>query len=568
MRKNFFLLLYIWLFSACEDITSPYTPLPSETGPIGEQAMISSAHPIATKVGLQILENGGNAFDAALAVKFALAVVFPRAGNIGGGGFALYRLNDGSVGSLDFREKAPKAAYEEMFQDKNGNIVKGRSTIGHMAAGVPGSVDGILKLHEKFGILPMHQLIQPAIDLAYYGFAITANQAEEFNAKREDFIEINGSDFFLVKDYPWHEGDSIKFKELASTLAYIRDKGREGFYGGIVADLIVKEMQRGGGLISEEDLQKYSAVWREPVTSTYRGYKIISMPPPSSGGVAVLQLLQGAEYYDVKKMGHNTPETIHILTELERRVYADRATHLGDPDYYNVPVDMLLDTLYNKERFSDIQQQRKTNSQQIKEGKVEVIESVETTHFSIVDPKGNAVSLTTTLNSFFGCKLYVKGAGFFLNNEMDDFSAKPGEPNQFGLVGGKANAIRPEKRMLSSMTPTIVEKAGNLKMVVGTPGGSTIITSVFQAIMNVIDHGMTMQDAVNATRIHSQWLPDLIIVEERWIPNGTIRKLEKLGHNIEYRKAMGRMDCILVREDGKLEGGADYTRGDNYAEGF
>ncbi|MEM0941525.1 MAG: gamma-glutamyltransferase [Bacteroidota bacterium] len=568
MRKIFFLTFFILLFSTCEDTTSPYIPLPSETGPLGEQAMISSAHPIATKVGLQILEDGGNAFDAALAVKFALAVVFPRAGNIGGGGFALYRLNDGSVGSLDFREKAPTAAYREMFQDKNGNVVKGKSTIGHKAAGVPGSVDGILKLHEKFGTLPMHQLIQPAIELAYYGFAITANQAEEFNAKREDFIKINGSDFLLVKDDPWNEGDSIRFKELASTLAQIRDKGREGFYGGIVADLIVKEMQRGGGLISEEDLQKYSAVWREPVTSTYRGYKIISMPPPSSGGVAVLQLLQGAEYYDLKKMGHNTPETIHILTELERRVYADRATHLGDPDYYNVPVDLLLDTLYNKERFSDIQPQEKTNSQQIKEGKVEVIESVETTHFSIVDPEGNAVSLTTTLNSFFGCKLYVKGAGFFLNNEMDDFSAKPGEPNQFGLVGGEANGIQPEKRMLSSMTPTIVEKGGNLKMVAGTPGGSTIITSVFQAIMNVIDHGMTMQDAVNATRTHSQWLPDLILVEERWMPNGTIRKLEKLGHDIQYRKTMGRMDCILVREDGKLEGGADYTRGDNYAEGF
>lgn len=555
------------LIVACQSQPT-YQPLPSEVGPLGKSAMISSAHPLATKIGVEVLQNGGNAFDAAVAVKFALAVVFPRAGNIGGGGFAVYRMNDGSIGALDFREKAPKAASRKMFQDGDGEVIDGMSTVGHKAAGVPGSVDGILELHKRHGTKQLSELIQPAIELAYYGFTITQNQADEFNEKREVFIEVNGTDFFLVKDQPWQAGDTIRFTELAGTLTQIRDRGRDGFYGGIVADQIVKEMQRGGGLITAEDLKNYQSKWREPVTGEYRGHKIISMPPPSSGGVALLQLLQGAESYDIKAMGHNTAETIHLMTELERRVYADRATHLGDPDHYNVPVDMLLDPAYNKERFSSISLKKKTDSQEIKEGEVEVIESVETTHFSIIDPEGNAVSLTTTLNSFFGCKVYVRGAGFFLNNEMDDFSAKPGVANQFGLVGGEANAIRPEKRMLSSMTPTIVEKDGKLKMVVGTPGGATIITSNFQAIMNVIDHGMGMQDAVNATRTHSQWLPDRILIEERPLNPRVVRKLKKMGHEIEPREAMGRMDCILVREDGKLEGGADYTRGDNYAEGF
>lgn len=545
-----------------------YEKLPSESGPTGQEAMVSSAHPLATKAGVEVLKKGGNAFDAALAVKFALAVVFPRAGNIGGGGFAVYRLKDGSAGSLDFREKAPAASTRNMYLDASENIVDGRSTIGHLAAGVPGSVDGMLKLHEKFGSKPMNELIQPAVELAYYGFAITDDQANQFNRKREDFIKINGDKFFMVKDKPWMGGDTIRFTELAGTLARIRDKGREGFYEGIVADQIEKEMIRGKGLITKEDLKNYTSKWREPVFGTYRGNKVISMPPPSSGGIAILQLLQGAERYNIGKMGHNTGKTLHLLTELERRVYADRATHLGDPDFYDIPIDMLLDTDYNEKRFSDIRLNKKTDSQTIKEGEVEIIESVETTHFSIVDGKGNAVSITTTLNSFFGCKVYVKGAGFFLNNEMDDFSSKPGQPNQFGLVGGEANAIEPGKRMLSSMTPTIIEKDGELKMVLGTPGGSTIITSVFQVIMNAIDHKMGMQDAVNATRAHSQWLPDRILVEERWLPNGSLRHLERLGHRIELRTTMGRMDCILVNEDGTLEGGADYTRGDNYAEGF
>ncbi len=544
------------------------TTIAPEIGPTGSEAMISSAHPLATKIGVEVLKNGGNAIDAAVAVKFALAVVYPRAGNIGGGGFALFRMNDGSVGALDFREKAPLNAKRNMYLDEEGNVIDRMSTVGHKAAGVPGSVDGILKLHEAHGSKPLIELIQPAIDLAYHGFTITENQADEFNEKKDVFAEVNGDDFFLVKDQPWQAGDTVKFVELAGTLSQIRDYGREGFYSRIVADQIIKEMQSAGGLISKEDLTNYDSKWRKPINGTYRGHKVISMPPPSSGGVALLQLLQGAEKYDIKKMGHNTAETIHILTELERRVYADRATYLGDPDFYDVPIDMLLDPEYNKKRFSTISKKKKTNSQDIKQGNVEVIESVETTHFSIVDPEGNAVSITTTLNSFFGCKVYVNGAGFFLNNEMDDFSSKPGTPNQFGLVGGEANAIIPEKRMLSSMTPTIVEKDGKLKMVLGTPGGATIITSVFQAAMNVIDHGMSMQDAVNAHRIHHQWLPDRVVLVEGQLNPSIITKLEKMGHEVYYKPQWGRMDCILIREDGMLEGGPDYKRGDNYAEGF
>lgn len=566
MKYPILITTFFFLFISCQAPQTSQTV--TEIGPIGEKAMISSAHPLATKVGISILKEGGNAIDAAIAVQFALAVVFPRAGNIGGGGFAVIRMSNGEIASLDFREKAPLAAKRDMYLDSEGEVIDGLSIIGHKAAGVPGSVDGMFQLHEKYGSLPMAQLIQPAIDLAFYGYTLTEDAAYQINLKKPDLRKVNGSEFFLAKEEDWIEGDTVKYTELASTLSQIRDRGREGFYGGIVADQIVKEMQLGGGLITKEDLASYESAWRMPLVGNYRGTRVISMPPPSSGGVALLQLLKGAQGYDIKKMGHNTTETLHILTELERRVYADRATHLGDPDHYEVPVDMLLDDDYNKNRFSDIKQKNKTDSQDIKEGEVEIIESVETTHFSIVDENGNAVSITTTLNSFFGCKVFVRGAGFFLNNEMDDFSAKPGVANQFGLVGGEANAIVPEKRMLSSMTPTIVEKDGKLKMVVGTPGGSTIITSVFQTIMNVLDHDMTMQDAVNAKRAHSQWLPDRVLIEKGGVDESVIEGLEAIGHKIEYRNSMGRMDCVLVREDGSLEGGADYTRGDNYAEGY
>ena len=531
--------------------------------------MVASAHPIASAVGAEIMKAGGNAFDAAVAVQFALAVVYPRAGNIGGGGFAVIREADGNTAALDFREKAPKAATRDMYLDKAGEVNKEKkSIIGRLACGVPGSVEGMFTLHEKFGSMPMDDLIQPAINLADGGFILTEGEAANLNRFQEEFKNNNDWDLPTLNDAGWQKGDSIYYKELSVTLALIRDFGRAGFYEGIVADQIVKDVIKGGGLITMQDLASYQSKWREPVTGNYRGHKIISMPPPSSGGIALIQLLQGTEPHDIGEWGHNQTKTIHVMTELERRVYADRATHLGDPDYYDVPSEMLLSSSYNEERFSDISMEEKTPSNQVKEGKVDIIESVETTHFSVVDQWGNAVSVTTTLNSYFGNKVMVKGAGFFLNNEMDDFSLKPGIPNQFGLVGAEANAIVPEKRMLSSMTPTIVEKDNELFMVVGTPGGATIITSVYQTILNVIDHSMTMQEAVNAKKFHHQWLPDRILIEDGGIDNRVIEELEGLGHELEPRNSLGKMDCILLLPNGQLEGASDYNRGESTSIGF
>ncbi len=562
----FFSLL---LVVACKEdpSTIPQEKKPTR-GVIGDSAMVVTTHPLASQAGIEILRRGGNAFDAAIAVHFALQCVFPEAGNIGGGGFAVIRTAEGEANALDFREKAPAAATRDMYLDKNGDVSPMRSRIGHLAAGVPGSVAGMWELHQKYGSMSWSDLLKPAISIAYYGHTLTELAAFNLNDKQKEFTEQNRFTPWTINKEGWNPGDSIKQRDLAATLSFIQQYGRDGFYKGIVADQIVKEMQLGGGLISYEDLISYKAKWRIPVTGEYKGHKVISMPPPSSGGVAVLQLLQGAEQFDLSKAAHNSPEAIHLKTELERRVYADRATYLGDPDYYDVPVGMLLDPKYNKERFSTISKKKKTNSTDVKEGDVEVIESVQTTHYSIADQMGNAVSVTTTLNSYFGCKVMVQGAGFFLNNEMDDFSAKPGVPNQFGLIGAEANAIAPQKRMLSSMTPTIVEKDGKLFMVTGTPGGSTIITSVFQSIVNVIDYGMTMQEAVNAKKVHSQWLPDAILLEKGTVSQDDSVKLTVYGHELRYRSSIGKLECILVNEDGSYEGAADYNRGDGTAIGY
>jgi gamma-glutamyltranspeptidase/glutathione hydrolase len=512
------------------------------------------------------LMQGGNAFDAAVAVQFALAVVYPEAGNIGGGGFAIVRTSDGTIDALDFREKAPLTATETMYQDENGEVITQLSRIGHLAAGVPGSVDGMVQLHEKYGSLDWATLVQPSVDLAENGYLAEERGAANFMRMQEAFAKYNGEDFYLVKE--WQATDTVIHEGLAATMALIRDNGRGGFYEGKTAELILAEMAEGSGLITQADLDAYSAKWRQPVVADYKGHKIISMPPPSSGGVALLQLLQGSANYDFTSLGHNSPQTLHTMVELSRRVYADRATYLGDPDHFEVPVDMLLSAEYNSDRFSTISLDQKTPSSEIKEGKVDIIESIETTHFSIVDDAGNAVSITTTLNGYFGNKVLVDGAGFFLNNEMDDFSAKPGVPNQFGLIGNEANSIQPEKRMLSSMTPTIVEKDGELLMVVGTPGGSTIITAVYQTILNVIDHGMTMQEAVNAKKYHHQWLPDVVMVEKDAFNKETLDGLRAMGHEITERGQIGKMDCILVRADGTLEGASDYTRNGGVAVGY
>ena len=529
--------------------------------------MVSSAHSLASAVGLDVMKNGGNAIDAAIATHFALAVVYPQAGNIGGGGFAVIRMNDGTISSLDFREKAPALAHREMYLNADGQLDNLLSTHGHMATGVPGAVDGMFALHQKYGTLPMAELIEPSIKMAQRGYAITPLAAELLNTKQEEFQTHNRWSTPYHSDQNWQAGDTITQPDLAQTLEHIQTNGRNGFYEGIVADQIVAEMQSGNGLISYADLKNYQSVWRKPIIGNYRGHQIISMAPPSSGGIALIQLLQGTEGYPIADWGHNSTKTIHLMAELEKRVYADRATYLGDPDFVDIPVNQLLDSLYNQQRYADISFDKATPSELVSAGEIPSSESPETTHLSVVDADGNAVAITTTLNSSFGNKVMVKGAGFFLNNEMDDFSSKPGVPNQFGLIGGDANAIAPLKRMLSSMTPTIVTKNGKLKMVVGTPGGSTIITSVYQTLLNVIDFDMGMQEAVHAKKVHHQWYPDEIRVETDALTGSVETDLEQLGHQLRMSDKIGRMDCILVIPDGRLEGGAD-PRGDNTALGY
>ena len=541
----------------------------SQKETISKNGMVSSAHPIASKVGIDILKNGGNAFDAAIGVHFALSVVYPNAGNIGGGGFAVYRLSDGEVGSLDFREKAPIKSYRDMYisiSEDESIVDDKKSKIGHLASGVPGSVDGMVKLHEKFGLLDWKLLLQPSIDLAKNGFNITLKQSNSLNNVMMVFDSINGSKVPFVKDIEWEENDLLIQEDLSKTLERIRDKKRDGFYSGITADYIIDEMNAGNGIISYEDLNNYSSIWRKPIVGEYKNHKIISMGPPSSGGIALLQLLYGAEKLDVGSYEHNSLNYINTIAEIESRVYADRATYLGDPDFYNVPINKLIDKNYLDNRFNIIDPSIKTPSNQVKEGNIQLNESDETTHFSIVDKDGNAVSLTTTINGAYGSKVIVDNAGFILNNEMDDFSVKPGYPNMFGLIGGEANSIEPNKRMLSSMTPTIIEKDNNLYMVLGTPGGSTIITSVFQTILNVIDYNMGMQEAVDAKKFHHQWLPDFLIVEKNTLKSDLKNNLIEIGHKINERSSLGRMDCILIK-NGILEGGAD-KRGDNTALGY
>ena len=566
MKKNgLVLLLFVSFFSCYQPKVAP----PQEVkGALGEKAMVATTHPLATAVGLEIMKKGGNAIDAAIAIQFALTVVYPQAGNIGGGGFAVIRLADGEVSTLDFREKAPELSKKDMYLGPDGEVVQTKIRLGHLASGVPGSVAGMWELHQKYGHLSWSELINPAIHLAHNGHLLTEKIANSLNEKQNNFQEANRYQPWVINEKGWNKGDTAIQKQLASTLSFIQKQGRDGFYKGIVADQLVKEMILGGGIISAEDLINYQPVWRDPIKGSYKGHTIYSMAPPSSGGIALIQLLKGSEHLNFEKMEFNGAEMLHYKTEVERRVYADRAIHLGDPDYYEVPTEALIDENYNKKRFSNIKKHKKTASSEVKEGDVAPYESPETTHFSVVDPAGNAVSLTTTLNGGYGSSVMVKGAGFFLNNEMDDFSAKPGVPNIYGLIGSEANAIAPGKRMLSSMTPTIVEKEGALFLVTGTPGGATIITTVFQSIINVIDFNMGLQEAINAKKTHSQWLPDILFIENGGISAEVQLDLEKRGHSITFKESPSKINAILVLDDGSLEGGADYLRSDSYAEGF
>ena len=529
-------------------------------------AMVVSAHPIASKVGLEIMKKGGNAADAVIAVQMALAVVYPSAGNIGGGGFLVYRSKDGNSISLDFREKASGSAIPTMYLDKNSNVVENLSLIGHKSVGVPGTVDGMVKLHQRLGSLPWESLIQPAIDIAKNGFVLTKMEAEKLNYFNANKCISSNEDNPYFSDF-LKEGDTLRLLELAETLEIIKNKKRSGFYKGKIASKIVKEIKNNGGIISHQDLTDYESVWRKPIISSYKNYKIIGMGPPSSGGILLSQMLKMLEHFNLDTVDFHSDTYIHLIAEIERRSFADRSEHLGDPDFHTIPFNRLLDSIYLLERLKTIKMTKATKSDTIKPGNFYNSESEETTHFSIVDNLGNSVAVTTTLNSSFGSGVIVKDAGFILNNEMDDFSIKPGYPNLYGLVGGIANSIEPGKRMLSSMTPTILEKDDELFMVVGSPGGSTIITAVLQTILNVIEFEMTIDSAVSSPRFHHQWLPDQIKMEEMFVSDTLLtRKLKELGHNLKFVSSMNRVDAILVR-NGQLYGGAD-PRGDDYSASF
>ncbi len=540
----------------------------------GYNPTVVSARKEASEIGVDIMKKGGNAYDAMIAVHLALAVVHPTAGNIGGGGFFVYSNSDGTSGSLDFREMAPGNAYKDMYLDNNGNVIPDMSTLGGASVGVPGSVSAIFEIHSKFGSLPIEDLFEPAIKLAKEGFVVTTKQSSSLTEKLDDLILINGNNSLYSKRY--YKGDTIKNVEFAETLSKISKNGPKAFYEGEIAEMIVNEVVESGGIITTEDLKNYRSIWRDPVKFKYKELDIISMSLPSSGGILLGQMLKSIEDYDISSYGHNSLKSIQLMTEIERRAYADRSHFMGDPDFMNLPIYELIDKNYVQERMDNFSWEKATSSSEIKHGDIVLDESLETTHYSIIDKDGNSVSVTTTLNNSYGSKVYVEGAGFFLNNEMDDFSSKPGHPNFYGLIGSEANSIQPNKRMLSSMTPTIVLKNNKPSLILGTPGGSTIITSVFQTILNIYEFNMNVQDAVNAPRFHHQWLPDVIIIEKN-SPNNTIDSLLRdKNYNViplpfEYdisgmspRSSIGAVDAIFINDNGKVSGGADY-RGDDFA---
>ena len=563
MKIKLFFLFYALIISNVLYSQSTIKPLVES-----KKGMVVTTHPLASEIGLSILKKGGNAIDAAVAVNFALAVCHPAAGNIGGGGFLVYRNAKGKIFALDYREKAPLASSRDMYLDASGQIIPDKSLIGIFSVGVPGTVAGMEEMHRKFGSLPWKELIQPSIDIARQGHALTLKEARGLNKNKSDFIKENKGNSYLINpnNMDWKKDDILIQDDLANTLERIlRDKSK-GFYQGKTAELIISEMKHLNGIITQKDLDAYKPIWRKPIVQSYKNYEIIGMPPPSSGGIALAQLMGMVKNYPLSQWGASSDSTVQLMIEAERRVYADRAKWLGDPDFVKVPLKPLLDINYIKNRISSIDFNKATLSSDIYAGQFPGYESPETTHYSIVDAEGNAVSITTTLNNSYGSKVFVGGAGFLLNDEMDDFSAKAGAPNSFGLIGSKANEIQPMKRMLSSMTPTIITEKGKLKMVVGTPGGATIITSVFQVVLNVLEFGMNMQQAVEFPRFHHQWKPEQTRLELNRLSTNQVERLKQKGYEFSNSTSIGLVEGILVMPSGKLQGGAD-SRGDDTAMG-
>ena len=571
MKKIFFLLLLPALFVfSCKTTKTTTTFVDHykydiQKKIVCENGAVVSAHPLASKVGLAILKMGGNAVDAAIATQLALAVVYPNAGNIGGGGFMVARLKDGKLVAIDYREKAPGNAHRDMYLNPAGEPQLELSQNGHLSSGVPGTVAGLFE-SSKYATLSFDKLIQPAIDLAEKGFTISEREAKSFNGLKDEFLKYSTQTPAFVKEGLWKGGDTLFQKDLAETLKRIKTNGAKGFYEGETARLIVEEMKRGKGIITLDDLKNYNAASREPHVFDYKGYKIVGMPMPSSGGLLLHQMLKMIEDRPIGSYGFHSPEAVQLMVEAERRAYADRAQFMGDADFYKVPVSKITSEKYLKERMADFVPGKASNSEQVKPGEIPAVESEETTHLSVIDKDGNAVAVTTTLNNSYGSKTVVGGAGFILNDEMDDFSVKPGVPNMYGAIGGEANAIMPGKRMLSSMTPTLVLKDGMPYLVVGTPGGTTICTSVFQTIVNIIDFNLSTEDAVWKPKFHHQWLPDSVYLEKEF-PGDTRTALTEMGYKTAERGGIGRTEVIKVLANKKFEAVAD-KRGDDAAEGW